>query len=684
MTRILAAFAALVGCTSGDPDPSLAAPIYVETGDLEAISERGYLRILVPRPERLTHLPRGGVPLDHEIEMAEELAESLDLLPAVIPVPRHDRVLPALRAGDGDLAVASLTRTAARERDVRFSLPLTRVRERLVQRADEAPISEPGQLSGRRIVVRRSSSYWETAQALAAWVDDLEVVASDEAVGAQQLLYRVARGDVDLTIVDGDVLRATRRLHPTLVSHLAVSEPRPVGWAMRPDCEALAEHVDAFLEDYDMAALPDSRFTGDLDALKERGVLRLLTRNSAATYFLHRGELMGFEYELWRDFAERHGMRLQVVVPPSRDKLLPWLKAGKGDLVGAGLTITKDRLADPDVRYSEPYHEAAEVVVQSTDSALTNVRDLAGREVAVRPSSAYRETLEQIVEDGVHVKIVDVGEDVETEVVLRRVAEGTYDLAVADSHILDIERAHGVGVTAAFEIRGPRPHGVAVRADDTDFLAALDAYIEANKNEKLYRILHDRYFDDPRRIVQNTFVRSDRDGTLSPFDDLVREHADAHGLDWRLVTAQMYQESRFDPEARSWAGARGLMQLMPRTARELGVTDPEDPAQSIEAGVTYLERMRERFDDDLVASDRTFLALAAYNAGYGHVSDARRLAARKGWDSGRWFDNVERAMLLLMKPRYARRARHGYVRGTEPVHYVATIRDRFQAYRAAQ
>jgi membrane-bound lytic murein transglycosylase F len=142
----------------------------------------------------------------------------------------------------------------------------------------------------------------------------------------------------------------------------------------------------------------------------------------------------------------------------------------------------------------------------------------------------------------------------------------------------------------------------------------------------------------------------------------------------------MYQESRFNPSAKSWAGARGLMQVMPRTAKELGIENLKDPEQGIIAGVRYMAWLRERFEPELSVRDRMWFALAAYNAGAGHVRDARRLARRQGLEPNRWFDNVEKAMLLLSKNKYAKHAAHGYVRGSEPVNYVRQIRDRYQAY----
>ena len=142
----------------------------------------------------------------------------------------------------------------------------------------------------------------------------------------------------------------------------------------------------------------------------------------------------------------------------------------------------------------------------------------------------------------------------------------------------------------------------------------------------------------------------------------------------------MYQESRFNPKAKSWVGAQGLMQVMPRTAKELGITNLTDPESGIKAGIKYLQWVRNRFEPELDVKDRMWFTLAAYNAGQGHVKDARRLAKQQGLNPNRWFDNVEKAILLLSKRKYASKARHGYVRGTEPVNYVREIRQRYQAY----
>jgi membrane-bound lytic murein transglycosylase F len=221
-----------------------------------------------------------------------------------------------------------------------------------------------------------------------------------------------------------------------------------------------------------------------------------------------------------------------------------------------------------------------------------------------------------------------------------------------------------------------------VRAEDKHLLDAVNDFIHKEYRGLFYNMTLQKYFQQPHTIRKHVEERVDRaeGGRLSPYDDIVKKQADEYGIDWRLVVSQMYQESRFDPDAKSWAGARGLMQVMPRTAMELGIDELKDPEQGIVAGVRYLSWLRDRFEPELSVQDRMWFALAAYNSGVGHVRDARRLAKRQGLQSTRRFDNVEKAMLLLSKSKYANDARHGYVRGREPVKYVREIRDRYHAY----
>ena len=250
------------------------------------------------------------------------------------------------------------------------------------------------------------------------------------------------------------------------------------------------------------------------------------------------------------------------------------------------------------------------------------------------------------------------------------------------THILDVALTWRDDVRPAFTIKENVKHGWAVRKEDEKLLKALNAFLDKEYRKRFYNVTYRKYFKNPRRIQQLVKFRADggNGGELSPYDDLVRKYADEYGFDWPLIVSLMYHESRFKKDAVSWAGARGLMQVLPVTAKRFGITDLEDPEKSIIAGMKMLDWLYDQFELELPVQERTWFTLASYNAGLGHVYDARELAKELNLDPNRWFDNVEVAMLRLSKPEYYSKATYGYVRGIEPVTYVRNIRKLYAAY----
>ena len=306
--------------------------------------------------------------------------------------------------------------------------------------------------------------------------------------------------------------------------------------------------------------------------------------------------------------------------------------------------------------------------------------DLAGRTVTVHPDSSYAATLAALAEAQAEAPEFQVAfAPRATQVILDAVAAGEMDVTLADSHRAELAATFHDNLALGFALE-PKGLAWAVAAENEALLAQLNAYIEGGYRGYDFNVLRGKYFANERRMQRQRRHRVTGDA-LSSYDDIVKPLSDAAGFDWRLVVAQMYQESGFDPNAVSFAGAEGLLQVLPRTAREVGV-DPArlaDPAVGIRAGVRYLEWTRERFPN-LPIGEQLKFALAAYNAGAGHVQDGRRLARRLGLDGSLWFDNVEHAMLKLAEPEHARASVYGYVRGSEVVNYVREIHDRYRAY----
>jgi membrane-bound lytic murein transglycosylase F len=637
----------------------------------------------VPRRGEADVLPRHGHPFDYELDVAASFAESVGLEPVYVWVDEHEDLIPALIEGRGDLIAANLTVTPERRRQITFSVPVGHVREQIIVRAEDESIQSPADLEGRQVVARRSSSFWGTLEALQTQHPEIELVAAPEDMDTEEILYGVATGEFDVSAADDNLAVEVLAYQPGLRVAFDLGEERETAWGLRASTPRLLEAVDRFVQRRNLGARRPTRYPDDIDGIRERKVLRVLTRNSASTYFVWRGELVGFEYDLARRFAELIGARLEIIVAPNRAALLTWLRQGRGDIVAAGLTVTEERAAQ-DIVFSRPYNYAIETVVARTaDSTLHEPRDLAGRTVVVRRSSAYWNTLTRLQDMGIEFELAPAPEELETEEIIDRVAGGEYDLTVADSHILGIELAWRDDIHAAMTLSDSVPHAWAVRAGSEKLAAAIDAFHRSEYRGLFFNVTYNRYFKDPARIGESVSARPSASGELSPYDDLLKEYAGRYGFDWRLIAAQMYQESRFDPKARSFAGALGLLQVMPGTARELGIASVSDPEAGVHAGVKYLSQVYDRLEDIESEEERIWFALAAYNAGYGHLQDGRRLARELGRDTDIWFGEVAQVMPLLARSEYYSHARYGYCRCSEPVRYVRAIRQLYQAYTAA-
>lgn len=676
---------ALYGCAdkSGEPIEAADEKGYISVSDLPAIRERGSIRILAHQFSGADGLPRSGHPSRLEWELAERFARSQALEVEWVWVNEYSELIPALLDGKGDVIAALLTATPEREQKVAFGSPLTRVREHVVTRADSPVVRDVLGLVGREVTVRASSSYWETMEKVRSNYPDITVVAAPENLDTEEILHRVSTGLYDATLADDMLIDEAVAYMPNLSVGPPLSEERSIAWALRPDNLELRAAVDSFVRQYNPESDRPDRYRDDLPELKERKVLRFLTRNSAATYFVWRGRVMGFEYDLARKFAEGLGLHAEFIVVPTHAGLRAWLREGLGDIVAAGITPTEER-SQRGLSFSRPYHYVSEVVVARTaDSTLTSSADLAGRTIVVRRSSSYWETVEGLREQGIDVALVEAPERMETEEIIDAVAKGEYDLTVSDSHILAIEETWRDDIMSALTLRDTVPHAWVVREGNDELKAAIDSFFKAIYRGEFYNVTRRKYFQKPKRVRSHATGRSARTGTLSPYDDLFRQYSVQYEFDWRLIASQSYQESRFDASVVSFAGAVGLMQVLPRTAREMGFDSPADPEQGVHAGVKYLRHMYNRLDDVPDPTDRLWFSFAAYNAGYGHLSDARRLAAQQGANPDIWFGGVAEIMPLLRKREFYSRARYGYCRCLEPVRYVRLINDRYVAYSDA-
>lgn len=422
-----------------------------------------------------------------------------------------------------------------------------------------------------------------------------------------------------------------------------------------------------------------------LEEIVKSGYIRVLTRNNDTSFFIYRGHRMGFDYELGKKLAQHLGIRVDMIITSGWGEMVPALLKGEGDVIAAEVTVTEERKKQ--VLFAEPWGHTHEVVVWKDGThPLATADELAGKEVHVRKGSTYYATLEQLnaklLQAGKPtVTIVPVPEDWETDTILQAVSKGEFVYTVADELLANIHTAYWGNLVVGPAVSADRALAWAVRPGDVKLKKAIDDVFRDLRKKPDFNILKKKYFEAERSLKKerkDKFYASET-GTLSQYDPLVRKYAGQHAFDWRLVAAQIYQESRFDPQRKSWVGAQGLFQIMPATAKGLGIRDATDPEQSIRGGLKYMQQLSDHYKDVKDPIERYRFALAAYNTGFGHVDDARQLARLAKKDARKWRE-VAPFLLRLSDRKYARKARFGFCRGSEPVDYVRHIDERYTGY----
>ncbi|MBK6683539.1 MAG: transporter substrate-binding domain-containing protein [Deltaproteobacteria bacterium] len=426
------------------------------------------------------------------------------------------------------------------------------------------------------------------------------------------------------------------------------------------------------------------RYTADLEEIKKRGVLRVLTRNNSSAYFVVKGEERGFQYELAKAFADELGVRLQMVVPSSRADLIPALLKGEGDLIAAGMTYTADRAQK--VHYTRPVASVPRVLAthKKLVKLLEGPADLPAFEIALAEGSTTHNDAKRVAQEhNVNLRTIELPNKTEMEEALDQLERGPLEATIVDRHLLLLAQRSGVPVVERLVMSEPVPKAWATHPKSRQLHDVANNFLDRSGKNGLMKILYDRYFEPaPKRAVarRDKSLRADVDGRISPYDELFKAAGQETGLDWRLLAALAHTESRFDAEAKSPFGAVGLMQVLPSTAKEVGVDHPEQPGENVRAGARYLKRLMALYQDVDDEPSRVRFALASYNAGPGHVADARNLAKLTGKDPNRWFGQTEKAMLLKKDRRWHEKTKLGYSRADETINYVSRIQTRYDVY----
>lgn len=407
-------------------------------------------------------------------------------------------------------------------------------------------------------------------------------------------------------------------------------------------------------------------------ALAEREKLVVITRNDLQGYYSYQDEPQGFEYELAKAFADYVGLELQMVAGSSWDDIQDALLNNRADII-AGVVPSSpgcERFV-----FSKSYLTARQVpVYNKKQTPIDTLADLNGRNVAVALNSAYQTQLDALMSDGL-VFNVAYYQDKTSDDFVKGVAEGIYDVTMTYDYLAMTYTRHYPNINVGVVIKDNLDMTWAVRPDDAELLEKINIFFTEMQADGSLERLYDRYFGINHEQSYNELEGFHRKvkRSLPNYQNTIRQNAYQYGFDWRLVAAVIYQESQFNPNAVSYYGASGLMQLMPKTAASLGLPGESiyDPHKNIAAGVRYLKRMYDFFED-AEDTERVKLALAAYNAGIGHVLDARKMAEDRGLDKEVW-DNVGEMLLLLTKKEYYSKVKHGYCNGKETNNYVNNV-----------
>ncbi len=416
-----------------------------------------------------------------------------------------------------------------------------------------------------------------------------------------------------------------------------------------------------------------SSYTGahTLQRIKKTGRLRLITDNSANTYYIYHDTPSGFEYDMAKKFAEFLHVRLVVKVP-GWNAMFPFLLENKGDFIAAGLTITEKRKQIVD--FSHPYMNIQQRLIHhKLIFDIKNLKDLNGKTIHVRRGTSYETRLEELIKSGININIV-LHDNIATEELIHMVAEREIKYTVADSNIALLNRRYYPDIKVGFPIEEVESLGWAVRKNNPAFLKKINQFLEIAEKTGIKDKIYEKYYGSVEVFDYFDLKKFHEriDTRLPQYKDLIKKESKKYGFDWRMIASMIYQESHYDPDAISRTGVRGLMQVTLDTAREMEIKNRRNPVQSIKAGIKYLDLLYKRFDDIKDTHQRLLFALASYNIGYGHVRDAQQLAVKIGMDKNSWA-SLKKTLPLLSRRKFYKQTENGYARGWEPVRYIEQI-----------
>jgi membrane-bound lytic murein transglycosylase F len=577
------------------------------------------------------------ISLDTPFELRESLlTRSADIYVSPLPLVTDDKI--------SDATIASLA-------------PIGFERYRVVA-PDDSGLANPLDLAGKKIAVKFSSPVLPYLRQLRETLTGLRLVVLPDNMPRKILLNKLNDGSLDAAVIATNFRTNHLARFPDLKFQFDLTTLHPVSWKVHAENTTLITQINKFLQRYHASYIEQSIQNTDTDDQVIRAIAEL-----DKNYVVRNGQPIGFEYDLIKRFAKVNDLRLDILVARDENEVSRWIKEGIGDIVMSQMTERSNLSGQ--FAMSREYRHDIPVVISVVTNEVSNLGDLESKKIAVMARSNHSESLKALNDE---VQIITMDARTPIGDAIADLRNGEFDgLVVSAKRVPKMLKANS-DLRAGLSLPTRERFRWAVRTENTDLRASVENFLRQQYRSTDYNILAKRYEESQVASTENQ---------ISPYDKLIKTYAEQYDFDWRLIAAQIYQESRFDPTAVSSAGARGLMQIMPATASDLGLSNPEAPEASIHAGIKYLDYLRDRFEADVPQSERLWMALAAYNIGFERVKRARGLATSLGLNANRWFDNVEIAMRQMTQPNSPVRG----CRCGQAIVYVRAIRSLYSAYR---
>ncbi len=415
-----------------------------------------------------------------------------------------------------------------------------------------------------------------------------------------------------------------------------------------------------------------------LSTIKKDKMLNVVLLNTPSTYYIGVNGPQGFEYDLLKAYSVHLGVELNITLASTIKEAIELSKNPNIHITSASLAKTPQRIKS--FNFGPSYFEVREQVICyrgmiGTGKFPRDIEDLSGLKIVVGEDTSYSETIKSLQQDGFDINAT-FSSEYSTEELLEQVAYHIIDCTIADSNIYSLNLRYFTDIALAFTISGREQLAWVLKDGATELESNMYAWMNSYNQSGKMAALKDHYysyvlfFDYYDTKMFNKRIKS----RLPKYEDLFKEASLKYDIPWHVLAAQSYQESHWNPRAKSFTGVRGLMMLTLPTAKSLGVKNRLDPKQSIMGGAKHLKQMIKNVSKDVKGENRFKFALAAYNIGMGHVKDAQKLTKKIGLNQNIWND-LKIVLPLLSQKRYYSSLRYGYARGSEAVKYVTSIYD---------